>query len=379
MKKQESMQLAGTALDVEQLLGTHDRPCVSILANLSMQASMLKQNALGLKQSFAQALGSIGILPAVSADRDALQSNLQSALDSFRNEGTAKAVGIYATPKNWKLIEFPFLVNEGVVIGDTLQVRDLLYWQQYHEGYYAVNIHKDAIRLYHGAGQSLREVVNEIFPATFKDDYEYEHASIGSSYGYALKGFEKDKKNIANLREATFVKSICNVLPSFINDFNAQVVVAGPARMTSEMAEGYPYPGNVHRINSTFKSNNIGEFRTAVWDTIVEARKRIISDAIHRIDELPLSNRAKGLRKVWEAAQEGRGMVLLVERDFQRVGYAVNEGNAIRLHSPEVQYKRVTDAVDDAMEAVRNKHGKVIFTEPGALHKYEGIVLTLRY
>jgi hypothetical protein len=288
-------------------------------------------------------------------------------------------LGIFVSANISQLVEFPFPIIGCTVVGKSFETRDLLYFEQYLEPYYALNITKDAMHLYKGHGPSLVEITNDTFPKHHSDDYEYQHASIGSSHGYSLKGFEKDKGDITNIRQEAFVKSAARGLATIINDPNVQLVVAGPARLINEVELTYPYSENLSRIDASFNGKTFSKFAASAWQRIMEARKDLIAKTITRVAELPLNNKAEGLRNVWEAGAEGRGLLLLVERDFKQIAYRLTGSNSIRLHPPKESYEVITDAVDDVIETVRIKHGRVIFTEAGGLNRYDGIVLTLRY
>ncbi|HZY79618.1 MAG TPA: hypothetical protein VFE50_08855 [Cyclobacteriaceae bacterium] len=366
-------------IKIEQLLAKQDSSCVSVLVNLFTAGNMLKQNKVNLKRSIDKAKASIDVLHDAEELKALLKASLERLAASFRNTGTPMGLGIFVSNNVVELIEFPFPVIECTIVSHSFETRDILYLQQYLEPYYALNINKDSMHLYKGNGHSLVEVTSEAFPKHHSPEYEYEHASIGSSHGYSLKGYEKDKGDIANTRQESFVKSAARNLATTINDPHVQLVVAGPARLVNEVESVYPYPDFLTRIDVSFNGKTFSKFSEAVWRNVADARKALITKAIKRVGDLPLNNKAEGLREVWEAAAEGRGLMLLVERDFQRMAYRLTGTNFIRLHPPKERYTVIPDAVDDVIEMVRSKHGRVIFTETGELNRFDGIVMTLRY
>jgi len=378
-KQQTASHLVFDDEKIEQILTHQDRPCVSVLMNLFTAGNMLRHNITNLKRSVERATASIEIWPGQEEIKTILKAGLESAAASFRNTGTPMAIGIFVSPRLTQLVEFPFQVIECSIVGKSFETRDILYLQQYLGPYYALNITRDSMHLYKGHGKSLVEITNEAFPKHHTAEYEYEHASIGSSHGYSLKGFEKDKGSIANIRQESFVRSAARNLAQIINDPNAQLVVTGPARLANEVELVYPYADNISRVDESFNGKTFGKFVDTVWQTIVNAKKDLVTKAVKKVGDLPLNNKREGLRSVWEAASEGRGLLLLVERDFQRMAYRLVGTNFIRLHPPKEKYEVIADAVDDVIELVRNNHGRVIFTESGQLNRYDGIVLTLRY
>lgn len=365
--------------EISQLITPQEGPCISVLLNLFTAGNMLKQNILNLKRSVEKAKASIDSSDASEDLKTILISKLESVAASFSNSGTPLGLGIFISRNVSQLVEFPFTIIECSIVGKSFETRDILYFEQYLEPYYALNITKDSMHLYKGSGRSLVEITGEAFPKHNGAEYEYEHASIGSSHGYSLKGFEKDKGQIENIRQESFVKSTARNLAAVVNDPNHQLIVAGSARLVNEVEAVYPYPDTFSRIDASFNGKTFNKFAEAVWQKVVDTRKKLVANAVKRVTELPLGHKAEGLRDAWEAAAEGRGLLLLVERDLQRIAYKLAGTNFIRLHPPKERYEVIADGVDDVIEMVRAKHGRVIFTEPGELNRYDGIVLTLRY
>lgn len=348
MNKQRKIeaQLPGNS-EVDELFIQREEPCVSVLVNLFNVSNMLAQNVNHVKKGIDRAIDAIDDLNISDEEKAHLIANLDAQGFSFKNTGKSMAIGIFVSPTIACTIHFPFPVNECSIVGTTFEVRDLLYLEQYLEPYYAVNITKHALHFYRGRANSLEEIRNGNFPKKHSED-TVDHATA-------------------------------HHLAAFLNDSHSHLVVSGPAALVNEIEHIYPYKDNLSRISHAFNDNAVEEFAESAWTCVSDARKQSIIEAIKRVDDLPLNHKAEGLREVWTAASEGRGLLLLVERDYQRAAYRLKANNAIRLHAPQEDHERIEDAVDDVIEIVRMKHGRIIFTEPGQLKRYEGIVLTLRY
>jgi hypothetical protein len=228
--------------------------------------------------------------------------------------------------------------------------------------------------------QSLEEIRNDYFPASFRDDYEYQRSSLGSSYGYSLKGFEKDKSVIGATRLASMVRETVRHVPAAIDNLKANILVVGPSKISREAAAFLPSPLKESGIlEHTYNGKDFNVLSEAVWKEIQKIRRSIRDGMIKQVDDLAFNYRVEGIRAVWEAAHKGQGRLLLVERDFRRNAYIPVGTEQIRLRPPKGKYERIADAVDDVIEKVRRKHGEVVFVEPGQLAHHEGIVLALRY
>lgn len=86
------------------------------------------------------------------------------------------------------------------------------------------------------------------------------------------------------------------------------------------------------------------------------------------------------MKNVWEAASEGKGLTLLVEKDYQITGYhQLSSETEIFLTPPVGKYKVVLDVADDIIEIVKEKGGNIVILENGALKNFNHIALILRY
>jgi hypothetical protein len=83
--------------------------------------------------------------------------------------------------------------------------------------HYVLLVSKKAISLVKWQDQTLNEVRDGVFPVSFKDDYEYSRSSRGTSFGYALKNFEKDKSIIKKERFKQFLRDVNKKLKGYLN------------------------------------------------------------------------------------------------------------------------------------------------------------------
>ena len=83
---------------------------------------------------------------------------------------------------------------------------------------------------------------------------------------------------------------------------------------------------------------------------------------------------------MWRAAAEGRGRLLVVEKDY-RVTARFGEDNYTILVDEAVATARhrIADAVDDIIELVLRHNGEVMFVANGKLDPQQHIALITRY
>jgi hypothetical protein len=85
----------------------------------------------------------------------------------------------------------------------------------------------------------------------------------------------------------------------------------------------------------------------------------------------------EGIRDVLHAAKDGRGSKLLIEKDFNSADFTDEKTGRLRTKSPEAIH--TIDAVEDAMRAVIDKNGEIIFVKEGVLEDHKHIALITRY
>ena len=83
--------------------------------------------------------------------------------------------------------------------------------------------------------------------------------------------------------------------------------------------------------------------------------------------------------EVWRLANQGRGSLLLVEEDFHYPGRLDESGTHLFPADDPTQPGVIPDAVDEIIETVLSKQGRVVFTPNGQLDIHQRIVMTLRY
>ena len=88
---------------------------------------------------------------------------------------------------------------------------------------------------------------------------------------------------------------------------------------------------------------------------------------------------ASGISSVWRAVSQGRGDLLLVEQNYffpaRLVAGELVIAPAEDRQAPDV----IADAVDELIEMVLSKQGRVVFVEDGMLDLHMRVGLVLRY
>lgn len=303
--------------------------------------------------------------------------NLAENIDYLHNDF---GLGFFVSPNISHLVKFPFPVNEKVVVGNNFQIRDMIYLAETMINYYVLSINEKEIKLYEGNGENLKLIKDNDFPIQFIDDYEYTHTSLGSSYGYSLKSTEKDKSIVREQRLSAFYKVADEKISKYLIT-NTPLILAGSSKdlgYFKKVSTNYKYVVGKVKGNYIYESNQ--KFGQLTFEKIKDYLKTEEDKLLKRLDDAIGKKLAVfGIVNVWKASKEGKGLILLAEKDYEIPGFVTEDDSEIFLHPPKKSHEIIEDAVDDVMETVLEKNGKVIIVENGNLSRFEGIALILRY
>jgi hypothetical protein len=117
------------------------------------------------------------------------------------------------------------------------------------------------------------------------------------------------------------------------------------------------------------------------WIKVNEHIQKSQTDLLNKFKEDIGKNLAtEGIRDVWAMAMLGKGLTLLVEKDFHAQGY-IDPSNEVKLYlkPPSAKHQIINDAVEEIIALVARKKGNVVDCENGALETSGRIGLLLRY
>jgi hypothetical protein len=196
-----------------------------------------------------------------------------------------------------------------------------------------------------------------------------------------MKGFEKDKSIVTQQREESFYREARQQLGVYFDRSQLPWVLAGTKKQVAEFYDATGWEDKAAGVvTGSYSAKNFFDLRTRAWSAYVDFRQQHVLNLVHTLKEEAEPNRlAKGIQEVWEAAHEGRGQLLVVEKDYMPRAYLRDGEPVLYLQPPQPRYTLVPDAVDSIIETVLDKGGQVMFTEDKQLRPFDSIALQLRY
>jgi hypothetical protein len=267
-------------------------------------------------------------------------------------------------------------------VGDSFEIRDLLYKANYSVPYWAIILARKEIRLYNGIWDELTEVVDENFPKSYQEEYIYNPPSRGTPFtGHTtVRNFEKEKSSLEEIRYKDFYRRADELLTQYVQP-DLPILLLGVEKDIAWFEKVSNHQNNlVHKIEGNYEYSNEKQLADIVWPAMFEhlqnQRKLLIKEMEEKIGAHLVFS---GIQPVWQATKEGKAFKLLVEKDFRKSGFITDGGYQLHVRPTEKAYKIVTDAVDDVMEMVLETGGQVFLTDNQLLKDYEHIALITRY
>lgn len=366
--------------DIDMMLAEKGNPCISIVIPTARFTRERMQNPELIERALLRAKQLLTNSAWPTDKIMALNAKLDSMLDKIGYIRFQEGLAIFISPNVFKITLLPFPVKEKVILGKTFEIRDLIYFGQFLKPYYLLTISKKRVRLFKGSGHDLQEIINNDFPKQYIEEYEYARPSIGSSSS-ALKDFERDKSILQETRQKSFFKQADDTLIKYIRE-DTPLFVAGVGEELANFEHVTHHVKNIAgKIAGNYDIDAVHPLAESAWKQIKEIVKASHDELLLKLHEDVGKRLAvDGIRDVWKAAKEGKGLTLLLEKDYQVTAYRdpLSDSN-IYLTPPVGKYEVITDAADDVIEVVKEKGGNVVIVENGELKNFERVAMILRY
>lgn len=292
-------------------------------------------------------------------------------------------IGLFVSANVKKLVHFFFPVTERVMIAKSFDTRDLLYESYYDTPYIVLSLSQKEVKLFNARLNRLITIIDQHFPKKNTAEYEYSRPNRGKAYaGHSfLKDIEKDKSEMEAVRLKSFFRETDELLNNYASN-EVPLIITGEKKdlaffrqvTTHEQDIACTIPGNY----AIYNEQELGALTWKAIKLFLDNRKeKLVRDFKEKVGE---GTGLTGIEKCWKAVQEGKGYILLVEKDYSLPGYLVNNDDyELHLYPPIQPHHLVPDAVYRLIEIVLEKNGEVIILENDALEDFRRVALIARY
>ncbi|HET9826583.1 MAG TPA: hypothetical protein VFP87_14685 [Chitinophagaceae bacterium] len=361
---------------IADMVSETEQPCVSVI----VPTHSLGQDRQGDRMELQQAISAAKQL--IAPEKTSFLMSIDDLVQQIDFRSNKEGVGIFVSPHIQKLVRFPFPVTKKIVVNRFFHLHDLLYIENYKTAYYVLDISKKAVHLFRGLMDDLEQIGDENFPKEIVEEYEYNKPGPSAAgRGYArVKDVEKDKSILTKARVRKIYQDADKALSKYVVNKNIPLVLCGPAEDISMYRAVTDHSENiVVSISDNYKGASIHDLGLLAWLQVRSFLDRKKLSLVKEFNE-KIGNGLGlcGVQEVWSAANEGRGLVLLVEKNFEQAGFVGSDDN-LYLQQSRDDAPRYPDLVNEITTTVLRKKGKVVIVEKDILKDFKRIALILRY
>lgn len=299
-------------------------------------------------------------------------TRLQKLVEGIDFRYTLDGLALFVNRDFARAFQLPFTLKERVVIDETFFTRDLVFAMNRTPRYWTLVLSEKPTRLFEATREQLTEVQEGGFPLI--------HQGPGGEQPLP-GGFGIEKSAYRDERHRQFFRQVNAALKPFLADDPLPLVVVGVDRFLAFFKEVTPYRDSIlTTLTGSHDKTSPHELGKLVWP-LVQAnlalqRQEVLSELEAAVSEQKF---VSSVGEVWRLAHEGRGRLLLVEEDFHYPARVDETGRRLLPAEDAAAPDVLDDAIDDIIEAVLNKQGRVVFMDNGQLTAHQHIALILRY
>jgi hypothetical protein len=338
---------------LQQITG---HPCVTIALPTHRTVPENRQDPLRLKNLVKEATDRL-LNEFTKRDMEALFKRLENLTKTIDFQKSLDGLALSVNQDFGRAFRLPFTIKERVVVDESFCTRDLVHALNHSTRYWVLVLSEKPTRLYEGFNHILTEIEEGGFPMVHE----------GPGGGAPLPdGFGVRKSAHRDERHRQFFRKVDVALKSFLANDTLPLFVVGVdqhhAFFNEVSAHTNSVAGKVTGSHDKTSPYELGEHVQPLVDKHCD-EKRL--EALEQLERAVSERKfVSTIAEVWRLAHEGRGDLLLVEEDFHYPGRLDEKGVHVRADDPSAPGV-MDDSVDEIIETVLNKQGRVVFVENG--------------
>ncbi len=303
---------------------------------------------------------------------DPLLTLLERMVSTIDYRHTLDGLALFVNQDFARTFQVPFTLKERVIVDETFATRDLVFALNRSPRYWTLVLSEKPTRLMEGLRDTLVEVTEGEFPMT--------HEGPGGSAPLP-GGFGVRKSAYRDERHRQFFRQVDAAFKPVLADDPLPLAVIGVDRYLAFFSEVTAHRDAIlTTLTGSHARTSPHTLAKLVWP-LVEAnlsarRQQVLAELEHATGERKV---ASTVGEVWRFAHEGRGALLLVEEGFHYPAVVDASGMRLTPADDPTAAGVLDDAVDEIIEAVLSKQGRVVFLADGQLAEHQRITLILRY
>jgi len=301
-----------------------------------------------------------------------LLSRLEKLVDGIDHTYSQDGLALFVNKDLARAFQVPFTLQERVVVDEDFFTRDLVFALNRTPRYLAVALSEKPTRLLEGTRDTLVEILDHGFPMSHEGPGGEQPLPTGTGINTSAHRDERHRQ---------FFRHVDASLKGVLASDPLPLAVVGVDRYLAFFDE---VTGHKDAIVATLTGNHDKtsphDLGALVWPLVKAGlagrRRQVLQELDKAVGEKKVSST---ITEVWRRANEGRGRLLLVEEDYHVPGTVDETGMELTPVEDATAPGVLDDAVDEVIETVLAKQGRVVFLENGQLDNHQRIALILRY
>jgi hypothetical protein len=358
--------------DINEVLHTvHYRPAVSIIIPFQTKISLKTELDKELKFAVDKV--------AKKMDEHYPQEQTTLILDKLNNlianlqlETNKKALVIYISPIFQKYYFLDAKVEAKIIIDDSFEIRDLVYDKKSNTRFLLFLLSVEYCQLYMGAqgeltpvplasSQELKDYVNTEVErvSNFTSPAEFKETQVEKF----MRQMDKELGQVLNSQALpVFLMGSKTILGLFNTITHHEKHIAG-------------------LVDGNYEGATPVQLEKALQPVLLKWKRKEQQQLLVQIEKAATEKKMSfGIQDVWKAANEKKGRLLIVERNYMAAGEHISNDKIIYKPTGEHnEFHYSHDVVDDVIEQVLKNGGDVAFVDQGVLAKFQHVVLLQFY
>lgn len=345
-------------------------PCVTITLPTHRTTPENRQDPLRVKNLVKQAVDRL-LGEFSKREMEPLLKRLDQLTQEIRFTHTLDGLALFVSRDFARAVYMPFPLRERVAVDDGFFTRDLVFAMNRTPRYWTLALSEKPTRLYECTRDTLIQVEEGGFPMV--------HEGPGGEQplpgGYGVR-----KSAYRDEYHRQFFRQVDGALKPFMVEDPLPLAVVGVDRHLAFFNEVTDHKDAIlTTLAGSHDKTSAHELGKLVWPLVKAGLAAQRQEVLAELDQAVGEGKfVSSVGEVWRLAHEGRGRLLLVEEDFHYPGRLDADGHLLpteEIHGPHI----MDDAVDEIIETVLLKQGRIAFVENGSLQAHQRIALILRY
>jgi hypothetical protein len=355
----------------EVMEAVHYQPAVSIITPFDPKMNLKNT----LSQSLEMAADNVEEVISEHYPGEMGMLVIQKLREIIRNLNYAthkNSIAIYVSPVFQKVLYLGFAVEQKIIVDESFAIRDLVYSKKRLSRYLVLLLSDKESHMYFGNSNSLVRIMSNTHQSGYANRNEVPERVANFSDVTERKEIVSDK----------FLQQVDNSLSIILNAYPFPLFVMAPEKIADHFKKLTQHTyAIVNYVHGNFEEAAFEQVKSVIRPLINNWEKVRQQDILNQLNQAAGKKRlAIGMRNVWREAINGKGRLLLVEKNYPGIAQQGSSEEIInKAMNPYYTFSYIKDAIDDVIEKVLENGGDVEFVEEGQLRSYDQIALIQYY